>query len=224
MKISWNKKQIYIIIGILLAIGFLYFLCFFLSFYIKGLFQTVLILSSGCIALFLLSKCSRRLNNFIRGIGGERKVEGVLSRDLPMGYKCLPDVRLGDKGNIDFILVGPTGVWSIEVKSHSGLIDFNGKELRRGGELFEKDFLKQAWAEAYSVRDFLKLKINQDYFVQPVIVFSSPYAKMKFGFKKVDGVYVVNLRLLIDLILGRKGTFEVNEIDKIFNVIKGSIQ
>jgi len=52
------------------------------------------------------------------------------------------------RGNIDHILVGPKGVFTLEVKSHRGTVTFENGTLLRDGIEFKKDFLKQAWAES----------------------------------------------------------------------------
>lgn len=219
MKISWSAKQIFISIGILLFIGFLYYLFVRWSFHVEGWFQILLTVLIFFTLITLFKKYYWRLDNFTSGILGESDVGDVLLDDLPEEYIHLCDVNLMGKGNIDYVLIGPTGIWTIEVKSHAGYVDFDGTELIRKGELFEKDFLKQAWAEAFSVRDVLKQKTGETYFVQPVIAFSNPRAKMKFGFNKIKGVYVINRKWLSNLILKEKGTLKVEEIDKIADII-----
>lgn len=157
--------------------------------------------------------------NRIEGMEGEWDVGSILN-ELPESYIYLPDINLEKRGNTDYVLVGSTGIWTIEVKSHAGEITFNGAELLRDGELFEeRDILKQAWAEAYSVKNLLKRELNRDFEVQPVIVFSSPDAEMRFGLNKQKGVFVINLRWLKGLVEGEKNTLRKDEIDKIADII-----
>lgn len=162
-----------------------------------------------------------RLKNLIQGEEAEEDVADILE-SLPASFLYFPNLILGERGNIDNAVVGPAGIWAIEVKSHSGKITFDGNELRRDGELFEeKDFFKQAWAEAYAFRDFLKQKVNHEFLVQPVIVFDSLDTELHFGFNKIKGVYVIHAdwlrRLILNTFLER---LETSLIEQVADVLK----
>lgn len=134
-------------------------------------------------------------DKYNRGRIGEYKIKDELA-NLSEDYSVFEDVILNsNRGNIDYVIVGPSGVYALEVKSHSGNIGFNGTELTNNGKPFEKDFLKQAKSEALQVHDFLKVNSNIDIYVKPVIVFSG-YASMRFGLKPIDGVYVIGKSFL----------------------------
>lgn len=88
-----------------------------------------------------------------RGAIAEEKT-GSIIEGLPEGNFIVHDFNTG-RGNIDHILVGPKGVFTLEVKSHRGTVTFDNGSLLRDGQSFEKDFLKQAWAECFAVREIL---------------------------------------------------------------------
>lgn len=159
------------------------------------------------------------LKHQLRGEEGEQDVADILD-ELPESYIYLSNINLEGKGNIDYVLMGPPGIWTIEVKSHAGNITFNGAELERDGELLEKDFLKQAWAEAYSVKDLLKNKLGRYLEVRSVIVFSDPDTEMKFGLNPIKGVYIINSVWLRKLVLQGRNILGKEEIDKISGAIK----
>lgn len=219
MKASWSEKQILKNLTILLFIGFLYFLFVRWSFKIEGLSEMIISLIIFFVLLVFFKKFARILSNFMNGDKGELDVR-IQLRHLPKNYIYLSDINLERKGNIDFILIGSTGIWMIEVKSHIGSITFDGTELRKNGELLEKDFIKQAWAEAFSVKNFLKEKLGREIFIQPVIVFSNTKAKIKFGFKMIKGVYIIGLKWLNKLVLNDENTLKTEEIEKIADIIK----
>ena len=58
-------------------------------------------------------------------------------------------------GNIDHIVISKKGILTVETKSHRGVVTCEGNMLKREGQPFEKDFINQAWAEAFSIRDLL---------------------------------------------------------------------
>ncbi len=222
MKISWIAKQIFRNNVILWFIIFLFPLFALWSSHIDDWGDIVIYFVILFVLLTLFKKYSRKLDNFFSGSKGESDVGDVLLNDLPKSYINLPDINLERKGNIDYVLVGPTGIWIIEVKSHVGNMTFDGTALRRGGKLLEKDFLKQSWAEAYSVKNLLKQKIGRDFFVQPVIVFSNSRAKMKFGFNKVRGVYIINLNWLSKLVLRGEYALKTEDVEAITDIIEQS--
>lgn len=156
----------------------------------------------------------------IQGAGGELGVRMTL-RGLDDRFRVLGSVVIGKKGDIDFIVVGPTGVWVIEVKSHKGRIRAEGSVLLRDGKPFDKNFIRQVWGATYALKDVLKDGFPGKVFIQPVVVFSSPYAKLGVEWNKTEDAFVIGLDQLIRLI-ERKEVQRLNaeEIEKITRVIR----
>jgi len=158
-----------------------------------------------------------QLGKWKRGGEAEQEVEDV-SYELPEDFIILRDIVIGKIGNIDEIIVGPTGIWIIEVKSHTGKITFDGKELRRNGELLEKDFLEQVWSQVNAVRNILKRELRKSFFVQPVICFSD--AELHFGLKTVRGAYVIGLDWLKKLILEKSVQLNDPGMDEVVKALE----
>lgn len=132
-----------------------------------------------------------------RGLTGESVIREELLR-LPDDYAVFEDVMFEHKkGNIDFIVSGPTGVYAIEVKSHRGHVEHHKGRIYVNG--YPKNFLAQTWSEKRSLEDFLSRKGVR---LEPlaVLVFSSR-SQLKFGFQPVEGVYVFGREYLLELIL-----------------------
>ena len=94
---------------------------------------------------------SKRALDARRGAVAEEDVGNLLG-ELPAGYFVVHDV-VSKRGNIDHIVISTKGILTVETKSHRGVVSSEGEMLKRDGEPSEKDFIKQAWAEAYSIRD-----------------------------------------------------------------------
>jgi hypothetical protein len=109
---------------------------------------------------------------------------------LPNNYFVLNDF-VTKKGTTDYILVGPKGILTIETKSHKGVVTKNGERLLRDGHPFEEDFIKQAWAQSYFVRDLLAEKGVCALRTQPVIVFTDADVQVK---EKVRGVQIIGIK------------------------------
>lgn len=184
----------------------------------------VLIISFGPTAIFTwneLKKHDRKAGNFYRGRSGEDLILNELAK-LPDNYVCFSDIKIpGAHGNIDLVLLGPTGVFAIEVKSSRGLIRYNHKnhQLMRNGFIFNKDPLKQSMAESLELHNFFLRESNWDIFVEPILIFSSHFSSMRFGLNAVRNVYVVKKGLLKELILSNNNKLSDENISKIEAVL-----
>ncbi len=159
------------------------------------------------------------MKQFIQGFEGEEDVKEMLNK-LPNEYHRYYDILVINRGNIDAVVVGPTGICTIEVKSHSGKIRFEDNELKINGYRPEKDFLKQAYAEAAVLKDYISTKLGQEIKVHPILVFSSRRAWMKFGMYPIKGVYVINAKWLIKLICGKNESLNQEEIARIVSILE----
>jgi hypothetical protein len=93
-----------------------------------------------------------------RGAAGERKV-GATLEGLGPDWHVLHDIYLG-RGNIDHIVVGPGGTFTVETKSNRGRIPV---------ERIDEKMLSQAYAEKKLLEEISGLK------VEALLVFSEAY-------------------------------------------------
>lgn len=139
--------------------------------------------------------------NYYRGRKGESAILEELQK-LPDPFRVFCDVTTQPPYNIDFVVIGPTGIFTVEAKSHAGQVGYaDGRITINGAAPQEKDFLKQAKSEALSVADALKGKVSDQPWVYPVIAFSHPSAIPRFGLTPVDGVFVVGKAFLTKLLI-----------------------
>ena len=124
-----------------------------------------------------------------QGAEAEESVDGLLEA-LPNNYFVINDF-VTKKGTTDYIVVGPKGILTIETKSHKGVVTNNGEKLLSDGHPFEKDFIKQAWALSYAVRDLLAEKEVGTLRPQPVIVFTDADVQVK---ERVRGVQIIGVK------------------------------
>jgi Nuclease-related domain len=155
--------------------------------------------------VFLLVKVFKYIADidyFFRGMDGEEIIAKELEK-LPESYQIFRNIRINHrKSDIDFIVVGPKGILTVEAKSHTGHITSDGRTLLKNGGPFpgNKNFLIQARKEAATLADYLRLYGFVGY-IKPVVAFSSHRARLNFGLRSVDGlVYVVQKDWLLKLI------------------------
>lgn len=137
---------------------------------------------------------------WLKGLTGENDIQGEL-RKLPEGYVYIRNIESAKSGNIDFVVLGPNGIWAIEVKSHDGSVTYDGNILLHNKWPFEKDFLRQSLNQKKLLEQYIQDQLGMAFPIIPVIVFSSSKAYLKLGMKPLKGVYVIQKRWLLDLIV-----------------------
>ena len=109
-------------------------------------------IEAGVVVCFVVidRTASTLVDRWGRGAAGEELVGKVLDRLRERGWFALHDVQLG-RGNIDHVLVGPAGVFTIETKSHCGRLRASAIEVR---------MLKQAYAQAKLIERITGLRAD----------------------------------------------------------------
>jgi hypothetical protein len=131
-----------------------------------------------------LFSIARRFN---RGERGERHVADVLEELRCDGYRPIHDI-VGDKFNVDHVLVGPGGVFAIETKYRSGKGEITFRDTEGvfvGDRLEEKDCLKQARGSAAAVGDLIHDNCGRHEWVTPIVVFVGDW-KIKNEWRDTD--------------------------------------
>lgn len=197
-----NERQIIKNIGKAGAIMVVIIVCLVQPLYVflggSGAAVAVQVIVIG-ILLKLLWNAFRDIRVRMQGAGGEAAVRAAL-KGLDGRFHVLGSVVIGNKGDIDFVVVGPTGVWVIEVKSHKGRMNIEGGRIMRNGKSFDKNFIRQVWGATYALKDVVKRQVPKQIFMQPVVAFSSRHAMLGGSVQKVDDAYVVGIDQLVKLI------------------------
>jgi hypothetical protein len=107
---------------------------------------------------------------------GEKVVGQYLESLRERGYQVFHDV-IGTNFNIDHVLIGPAGVFTVETKTWSkpakgeAKITFDGRAILRGTYKPDRDPIIQASAQRGWLRELLKESTGREFPVWPVIVF-----------------------------------------------------
>lgn len=125
---------------------------------------------------FRIYQLQPRLRALRQGIEGEKAVGQFLERLREQGYQVFHDL-VGEGFNVDHVLIGPAGVFSIETKTWSkpqrgdARIVYDGNTLTVAGREPDRDPLVQARAQAHWLRGLLSDSTGRRMEVQPVVVF-----------------------------------------------------
>ena len=121
-----------------------------------------------------------------QGAEGERAVGQFLDRLRGDGYQVFHDV-LGEGFNLDHVVIGPAGVFTVETKTWSkavrgdSRISYDGEHLVVGGQKPDRDPLLQAKAQARWLTALLAESTGRRLAVQPVVVFPGWYVEAAPG-------------------------------------------
>jgi hypothetical protein len=137
--------------------------------------EIALLVSIFVISRYVLPLVERR----DRGATGEEQVGGILDQMADLGWCVIHDASLG-RGNVDHLLIGPPGIFTIETKSHPGPV----RVARMHGET-----LRQAQAQRLAIERVTGLE------VEPLVVFSRAWVDRPMARRK--GVRVVPARMLL---------------------------
>jgi hypothetical protein len=126
-------------------------------------------------AAYRVFKGLPRLRALKQGRDGEKVVGQFLEALRERGYRVFHDV-VGSGFNVDHILIGPAGVFTIETKTHSkpngnARIVFDGDAIRIGSFEADRDPVIQAKAQASWLRELLKESTGRTFGIKSVIVY-----------------------------------------------------
>lgn len=155
---------------------------------------------------------AKRTKDAERGAVAEEAV-GAFLGNLPEGNFVINDFNSG-KGNIDHILICPKGIFTLETKSHPGKVSFDGEKLLRNGKAFEKDFLKQAWAQCYLVREILAKWGITTPLAEPVILFTKGFIEVR---GKAKGIEIIGINYLLKFLERLPDMISTPEAGRIYN-------
>jgi hypothetical protein len=147
--------------------------------------------------------------DFEAGQKGEGSVYYEL-KNLNDDYFVFQDIKLQKRsGNIDFILLAPAGVFALEVKSNTGKISFQNKQLYINGNKFKRNPINQVKSQAVQVKE----KLPGIEFVNPVLVFSSGTAVIDNFAIDCDGVRLINKKWLINYVASKPRIYSRDQLE-----------
>ena len=130
-----------------------------------------------------------------RGARGEEEVGGLLEQLRGREWRVIHDASFG-RGNVDHIVIGPAGVFTVETKSHPGPV-----RVRR----VHGATLRQAQAESKAIEGVTGVK------VEPLLVYSRAWVDRPLVSRK--GVRVVPARMLLGYLAKREATLSHEQIE-----------
>jgi len=145
---------------------------------------TVLAAVVTAIAVWRFFVLRPTMRNLKLGLQGEIVVGQYLDRLHADGYQVFHDVQ-GQNFNLDHVLIGPAGVFTIETKTWNksfadAKVTFDGECLLVAGKAPERDPIAQARAQVSWLRAQLRESTGKEFDVRPVIVFPGWFVEANY--------------------------------------------
>jgi hypothetical protein len=163
--------------------------------------EVALLVSMFVISRYVLPLVERR----DRGARGEEHVGGLLNELVPAGWRVIHDATLGP-GNVDHILIGPPGIFTIETKSHPGPIRVG---RIHGATLSQARAHSEALTRATGLRG------------EPLIVYSRAWVDRPGARRK--GVRVLPARMLTAHLCKRAPRLSAAEVEEAYGRVVGAL-
>lgn len=163
--------------------------------------KTLTVLAAGAIGYFARQVFVVRpeLRRLRQGVDGEKVVGQFLEGLREKGYRVFHDI-LGQSFNVDHVLIGPAGVFTIETKTWSkstkgeARILFDGEKITAGSFEPDRDPVIQARAQAGWMKEFLTESTARKFEVRSVILFPGWFVEQAPGTSRQ--VWVLNPKAL----------------------------
>ncbi len=159
---------------------------------------TALALPSTAFAFYSYFTTKRKLLRLKLGRDGERVVGQYLEHLRSQGCLVYHDL-VGDRFNIDHVVLSPHGIFVIETKTYSkpakeqADAEYDGERLLVNGVEHDRDAVKQARALAAWLRDRLQESTGRRFPVRGVVLLPGWYVRIR---AKTPEVWVLNPEML----------------------------
>lgn len=172
-------------------------ICDMVSFF--GLLAISLI---GRWSLLKLNQLETKRLDYQSGVYGENQVAHELNR-LPQDFKIIHDITTA-AGNLDHVVVGPSGVFILDAKNWRGVVSSDAKgELLLNQKPIHQPHIKQFTARIVHVKKQIKTLAGLDPYFHGVFVFTAARVDANWGTTgKVD---CIRDSRLFDYIVDRRG-------------------
>jgi hypothetical protein len=145
-----------------------------------------------------------------KGAVGEAIVAATL-RDLPQDFVVINDISKRF-GNIDHVVIGPTGIYVMDAKNWKGSVKADGSgELLLNGQPPPKPAIKTLLGAVMDFQSKIKALTETDYFVRGLLVFPIAYVEANFG--STRQIHCIRNERLIDYLTDQTFAHKLSAVD-----------
>ena len=166
-------------------------------------------------AVYRWRKTTGELHAIRLGRQGEETVGQFLEEKLrPAGFQVIHDLQ-GKGFNVDHVVIGDTGIFSIETKTHSkpanrtASVQYDGHTVTVDGHTPDRNPVEQAKAQAAWLRDLLEKSTGKNLPVQPIVIYPGWFVERQPA--GVD-IWVLNEKAAVSFMVGAKQQLQPEDV------------
>jgi hypothetical protein len=138
---------------------------------------------------------------------------GYILAGFPDAYRIIPGVETSF-GDIDHVVVGPTGVYAVDTKNWRGIVTADDQgELLLNGRPTKKPAIMNLTRSIMNTKKKIKVRSALDPYVRGVLAFTSARVEAKWG--TTGSVHCITDEQLYDYIVEKKKRLTKKEIELI---------
>lgn len=189
-----------------------------------GVFVLILFVGLPSLLLPVVRSYNEQVATNRRERAAEDAVDAILRTLDETKYDIFRNVFMG-YGDLDHVVIGPTGIFVIETKSNRGVVELERRRLIvRDGDATKKDYERQASSESWQLKVALSERLDTKVYVEPILAFPSA-SKVPTGLElrrvnDVVPVRVVHGKDLIDVIVGHRTGMSVATLEACKRVVQ----
>jgi hypothetical protein len=154
-------------------------------------------------------------HRIVQGAVGEETVAALLAPLEAEGFVVLHDLDIG-RGNVDHVVVGPTGIFVVETKAWTGRVYLKPGPRLMCGARVEDRTISQVLAEVFEVRRRLR-HVGMDGWVEAFVALTA--TRLPKGEIDLRGVRVVEAGAIPDAIRASRPRFTETQVARAAAVI-----
>lgn len=164
---------------------------------------------------FQLWRAWPRLRALKQGRDGEKAVGQFLERLRETGYQVFHDV-VGTGFNVDHVLIGPAGLFTIETKTLSKRpgpdvkIGFDGERIFVDGFEPDRNPVVQAKAQSAWLRSLLAESTGRKFPIRPVVLYPGWYIEQRKD--SLREIWVLNPKALPDFLSNESAVLSAEDV------------
>jgi hypothetical protein len=189
-EIKKFRQYYLLIVGLMTILGGVlgYFLCLYIQVRkFSSITTSIAVLILLCIMWLIerfgfhkLEEIEKRRAAMRKGAVGENAVAKILA-DFPEGF-CIINSLTTPFGDLDHVVVGPTGVYILDAKNWKGVVSADGKGgLLLNGKPTDKHAVNPLVTRMMNVKEKIKTLCNLDPFFKAVLVFPIARVDARWG-------------------------------------------
>ncbi|MFD9615971.1 nuclease-related domain-containing protein [Streptomyces virginiae] len=156
-------------------------------------------------------------DSWYRGLEGERRVGRELQRLTAHGWRVLHGVRKSNGGDIDHLLIGVGGIFTINTKHHPGASIWVGDEMAKVNGGPPVPYTASSKAEAAYVQGLLERHCGFAVPVEPVLVFVGAASIRRAITQQTVRVYLEREVSVLGPLAGR---LTMEQVDRVYAVAR----